>query len=148
SKLEYWEVSCTETSTPNLDAKITLFWSPNSMVGHGGDDANALQDLRIAHYMNASGITKWQMDGAGLMGFVRNGNIDYGKISANDFIQIKLSFSNGSLSLKDPSGKLLKTVVVNNNLMQLDMQNFAAGVSYILSEYGDTKVNLKFVIMH
>jgi hypothetical protein len=273
SKMEYWDIACSVTTNPNLDAKITLYWSPYSIVGHNGDDANALPDLRIAHYENNGSGVKWQMDGAGASGFTTTGTISYGKILANDyathfspftlasssyrnllpiellkftalqinnkvqlqwkttsevdmdyfmversqdgqiftaiknlpatnkvginnyiivdenpfqgvgfyrlamigkngkrdysaiekiwmgkkgeislypnpakdFIQIKLSFADGFLSLTDPTGKLLKTIKVDNNVMRMDVQNLAAGTYYILYEGLVGKMNLKFV---
>ncbi len=273
SKLEYWDIGCSATNNPDMDAKITLYWSLNSTVGHNGDDANALPDLRIAHYINTGTGTKWQIDGAGSLGFNTTGNISYGKISANDnathfspftlasstyrnllpiellkftavasnnevqlkwqttnevdmdyftiehsqdgqnftsvknksalnktvindytiidgnpfqglsfyrlamvgkngkkdysavekvwlgdkgkmslypnpvkdFIYVKLPSANGILSLTDPTGKLLRTFKVDNDLMWLDIQNLAAGTYYVLYEDVGGKMNLKFV---
>lgn len=85
SQLEYWDIACSLTNNPDKDAKITLYWSPNSVVGNGENDAQALPDLRIAHYKDDGTGFKWRMDNAGFGGFSANGNINYGNIAANDF---------------------------------------------------------------
>ncbi|MBK7884424.1 MAG: T9SS type A sorting domain-containing protein [Chitinophagaceae bacterium] len=65
SSLEFWDISCDAMNTPDKDARITLSWRPRSKVGTGipADDAQALLDLRIAHFYDDGNGLQWQLDG-------------------------------------------------------------------------------------
>ena len=83
SKQEYWSLTCND---PTAAAKITLYYTPYSHVGGGGNDGLALGDLRIAQYWDSLGTggIKWRL--YALPGTYNAGlNINYGKISFDQY---------------------------------------------------------------
>jgi hypothetical protein len=112
SSVEYWDISSNVVSVPDVEAKVSLSWRPNSAVGTGNaaDSAQAMQDLVVAHYFNDGFSTRWRMDGGGASTFtVRpNSTLSYG------FITTDLptgSFSPFTLGTRSPFNVLPLTLV-------------------------------------
>jgi Secretion system C-terminal sorting domain len=107
SRVEYWDISCNLTSSPDYDAKVSLSWRPMSQVGTGNpaDSLNAMQDLTVAHYFNAGSGIKWNIDGGGAATFTirPNSNLSYGFISTDIAVG---SFSPFTLGTKSPFNTL------------------------------------------
>lgn len=148
SQLEYWAITCNLINNPDKDAKITLYWSPNSIVGNAGNDAQALPDLRITHYRDDGTGMKWGMDNAGFAGFSSNGNINYGHISANDFAS---SFSHFTLATKTsynllPVHLIKWAAIKTDNKIQLQWQTTSEqNIDYYSVEHSqDTQHFLSF----
>ncbi len=103
SRVEYWDISCNLTSSPDNDAKVSLSWRPMSQVGTGNpaDSLMAMQDLTVAHYFNAGSGIKWNMDAGGASTFTirPNSNLSYGFITTDIAAG---SFSPFTLGTKSP----------------------------------------------
>ena len=84
SNVEYWKINCNSTFLPDLKAKITLSWRPKSGVGDGVNNAQALDDLVIAHYLDAgSSPFLWYIEGGdlGIMPKGSGSTVNYGILS-------------------------------------------------------------------
>lgn len=87
SQVEYWDITSSAGTVPNIEAKVSLSWRPTSLIGTGNpvDSATAMQDLVVSHYFNDGFTTRWNMDGGpGPTFTVRpNATLSYGYITTD-----------------------------------------------------------------
>jgi hypothetical protein len=108
SKLEYWNITCPDA---NPNAKLSLSWRPQSLVGNGipGDSAQSVQDLVITHYFDDGTGIKWRLDG-GTPTF----SVPPGITLSNGYLTTDLdigSFSPFTLATKSPLNFLPVTLI-------------------------------------
>lgn len=92
SYIEHWKIGCNNASSPDADAKVTLSWRPKSGVGNGvpANDAQALDDLVVAHYLDADGAGPlpylWYIEGGtSLMPKGPGSTVNYGTVVTNAY---------------------------------------------------------------
>lgn len=117
SLVEYWDIGCTISTSPDGDAYVGLSWRPKSRVGNNnpGDSAVAVADLVVSHYFNDGVVgTKWNIDNGGSSTFTLSPvgfTLNYGYITTDVNVS---SFSPFTLGTKSPF-----------NLLPLKLVNFS-----------------------
>lgn len=105
SLVEYWDIGCTISTSPDGDAYIGLSWRPKSLVGNNNpsDSAAAVASLVVSHYFNDGVVgTKWNMDNGGSSTFTLSPigfTLNYGYITTDVNVA---SFSPFTLGTKSP----------------------------------------------
>ncbi len=117
SLVEYWDIGCTISTSPDGDAYVGLSWRPKSLVGNNNpsDSAAAVASLVVSHYFNDGVVgTKWNMDNGGSSTFTLSPigfTLNYGYITTDVNVA---SFSPFTLGTKSPF-----------NLLPLNLVNFS-----------------------
>jgi hypothetical protein len=144
SQLEHWLISSNTTGTA-VNAKVSLSWRPSSRVGNGNpsNDAQALNDLVVAHYINDGAGNKWRIDGAdqAVMPKSFGANVSFGMVTTNIATGSFSPFALGSRSpfnilpirLISFSGKSID----ENNYLYWRVENQQKATSYILESSDD-----------
>jgi Secretion system C-terminal sorting domain len=117
SLVEYWDIGCTISTSPDGDAYVGLSWRPKSLVGNNNpaDSAAAVASLVVSHYFNDGVVgTKWNIDNGGSSTFTLSPagfTLNYGYITTDMNVG---SFSPFTLGTKSPF-----------NLLPLNLVNFS-----------------------
>jgi hypothetical protein len=103
SSLEYWDVACNLTASPDVDALVGLSWRPTSNicfpVCNTADSTAAWSDLVVAHYFYDGSSTKWRMDGGVPSFTMRTGStLSYGYVTTTVYTGLFSPFTLGSKS--------------------------------------------------
>lgn len=87
SYIEYWKINANSSNAGDVDSKVTLSWRPKSQVGDGvpANDATALNDLIVAHYIDGGAGFQWRIDGGdvAIMPKASVSTVNYGTITTN-----------------------------------------------------------------
>lgn len=122
SLVEYWDIGCTISTSPDGDAYVGLSWRPKSQVGNNNpsDSAAAVASLVVSHYFNDGIVgTKWNIDNGGSSTFTLSPvgyTLNYGYITTDINVS---SFSPFTLGTKSPFNLLpLKLVHFSGSYRQ------------------------------